>query len=70
MNTTTYPDKDYATARARAALAGVELCVEEEYFTRQVYHATRGMASYTFPTLGKFLAWLDRVETRGQRYGT
>lgn len=61
---TTYPDKDFATARTHAAMAGVELHRQDDDRGCEVFIATRGPLTKCFDTLAGFLEWLGKVEAR------
>ena len=64
MSGTTYPDKDFATACARAAMLGIQLHRQDDDRGNEVFIATRGPLTKCFTTLADFLAWLERIEGR------
>jgi hypothetical protein len=68
--TDTCLEKTFETARAKAALRGIRLHRQQDEYDGDIFLAVRGMETRCFDTLAAFLEWLDRVETRGQRYGT
>lgn len=59
---TTYPDKDFATARARAAMLGVELHRQDDDHGNEVFIATRGPLTKCFDTLAALLVWIAHAE--------
>lgn len=61
---TTYPDKDFATARATAALHGIVLERIEDDRGAEIFIASRSALCRNFDTLAGFLEWLARVEAR------
>ena len=61
---TTYPDKDFATARAHAAMQGVSLTRQDDDRGCEILIATRGPLTKCFDTLAGFLEWLAKVEGR------
>ncbi len=65
MSSTTHPDKAFATAQARAALAGVSLHRQEDDRGREVFIASRWAMTRELPDLAAVEAWLDRVEGKG-----
>lgn len=64
---TTYPDRDFAAARAQAVMLGVALYRQEDEHGYQYFIATRGHQTEVFDTLPGFLEWLDKLE---RRHGT
>lgn len=58
---TAYPDKDFATLQARAALNSVILHKLEDDRGREVYIVSRWALTREMRTLDEVSTWLDRV---------
>jgi len=61
---TQYPDKDFATARATAALHGITLERIEDDRGTELFIASRSALCRNFDTLAGFMEWLERQEAR------
>lgn len=58
----TTTEKVFATLRARAAMAGVELYTAQEPDGRLVYVGIKWAESTSFANLAEVVAWLDRID--------
>lgn len=54
--------KLFATLRARAAMAGVELYAAQDSDGKPVYVGTKWAESTSFGNLAEVVAWLDRID--------
>ncbi|MCF8203657.1 MAG: hypothetical protein K9J82_01175 [Methylotenera sp.] len=54
--------KQFATLRARAAMAGVELYATEELLGGMLYLGVKWAQRYLFRSLPEVAAWLDRID--------
>lgn len=58
----TTTEKVFATLRARAAMAGVELYAAQDTDGTPVYVGTKWAESTSFANLAEVVAWLDRID--------
>lgn len=58
----TTTEKVFATLRARAAMAGVELYAAQDTDGKPVYVGTKWAESTSFTNLAEVAAWLDRID--------